>query len=117
MQLQPATATYRFEVRLLSFSNPSGKSESTRVDCDSPLDECDTYFSFCLRDYNAPPSLKKSICKTTPLLSRVFEESNDINFMSLTDIGPALQNPLVFTGGTWPVVSTMQTHNRYIYAL
>lgn len=106
MQLQPVTAPYIFEVKLLTYANPRGTARSTRINCDI-IGGCDTYFLFCLRKYETPSKSHRDMCGSPRLRSRVFQ-GNNINFMSLTDIGELeseVLNPLVFTGDAWPAVS------------
>ena len=106
-------ADYRLEVTVHTYSNTMQVRNNGGC-CDSlfasppncPDNECDTWFTFCLRVFNAIRDSDPSNCldSATPSSYETSDaiHGNIINFQGFVQ-SPDVPNPLVFTGPSWPV--------------
>lgn len=102
--MQLAAASYVFEVRLHTYSNPNHRDRDG--DCESLCFsncDCDNQFTFCLRHQGGSRSTDTSSCSLGGRSQRtgVFDSNDFIIFNS--NLGNGVSNPLVYTGNSWPV--------------
>lgn len=107
--MQVATASYVLEVMVHSYSNPSSQGsdgEGCDVPCIPETCECDNQFTFCLRPQSGSRDSDQTFCQLGgSQVTSVFSNSDLISFDGIRSIGPAVSNPVVYAGNSWPVSS------------
>ena len=105
--VQGVDAMYTFEVKVLSYQNPTSQRASNGRCCDNSrnsncFNQRDNRFLFCLR--NAGQS-KDDTTENCPLGMNEFVTADDSDkIMFITPfIDQDTPNPLVFNGSVWPV--------------
>ena len=103
-------ADYVVEVHMQSYNNPTNRALGQGGDCCDPQpstdstcsehERCDSYFIFCLRPLNTPPTQRG--CDTPNITSEVARNNASINFTQPTFLGIA--NPFQLNAsGPWQV--------------
>ena len=105
MVVQRVDAMYTFEVKVLSYQNPTSQQANGQC-CDNRrrnnCNPCDNRLLFCLR--NAGQS-KDDTTENCPLGMYEFVTANNRDNIMFTtsSIDQDTPNPLVFNGSVWPV--------------
>lgn len=119
IQVTPAKGAYTLQVEVFSYSNPEHRDFEGAC-CDFAIigcGKCESDFRFCVRSYGT--SATTNSCPT----SSVYYTSGPIpgspssyNFNTQGEIYPGanVNNPLVFTGDSWPV-SLVVRESRFHY--
>ena len=115
LYLQVADALYRFQVGVLSFSNPSGTDRNGQQ-CDPFDSTCDYVFDFCLQESH------RSDCNLGVISTQHHNIQQNTYTFTLNDElipGSGISNPLVYTdraplptGNPWPVCADSITLRR-----
>ena len=88
--LQQAAATCVLEIMVHSYSNPLS-TEFGALQCES--NDCDNMFTFCLKED------VEGACSLEGLhVTATFDNSDDMNFEGVSDLGNGVTNPVTYTG-------------------
>ena len=105
--MQRVDAMYTFEVKVLSYQNPTSQRASNGRCCDNGrnsncVNQCDNRFLFCLRNAGLSKDDNTGNC---PLGMYEFATANNRDNIMFTTpfINQDTPNPLVFNGSVWPV--------------
>ena len=114
LQVVPAKCTYTLQVRVRSYSNPQQKDYEGKC-CDISLfncGACEPDFKFCARSYGTSATYNTCPSSSVYYTSAAIPGSpSSYNFNTQGQLysGAGVNNPLVFTGNSWPVSLPLYT--------
>ena len=103
--MQKVGAMYTFEVRVLSYQNPTSQRVPNGQCCDNRRSNncrnpCDNTFLFCLRNVGQSKDDRTENC---PLDMYKFASADNRDNITPFMTPFNIPNPLVFNGSVWPV--------------